>query len=55
VANKQKTAKGAKGLRDVIAHNYFDLDAELIFEVVKNELPPMLSTLQKIKSDIQQE
>jgi uncharacterized protein with HEPN domain len=46
--------KGAKGLRDVIAHNYFDLDAEVIFEVVKNELPPMLSTLQKMKSDIRQ-
>ena len=44
--------KGAKGLRDVIAHNYFDLDAEVIFEVVKNELPPMLATLQKMKSDI---
>lgn len=44
--------KGAKGLRDVIAHNYFELDAEIIFDVVKNDLPGMLLTLQKMKRDI---
>jgi uncharacterized protein with HEPN domain len=44
--------KGAKGLRDVIAHNYFELDAETIFDVVKNDLPGMLATLQKIRQDI---
>ena len=44
--------KGAKGLRDVIAHNYFELDAETIFDVVKNDLPGMLATLRKMRQDI---
>lgn len=25
--------KGAKGMRDIITHHYFDLDAEVVFNV----------------------
>lgn len=31
--------KGAMGIRDIIAHHYFELDAEVVFNVVKNEFP----------------
>ncbi len=31
--------KKAKGLRDIITHHYFDLDAETVFEVCKTEIP----------------
>ena len=27
--------KGAMGIRDIIAHHYFDLDAEIVYNVVK--------------------
>lgn len=30
------------GVRDIIAHHYFNIDAEEIFEIVHNELSPLL-------------
>lgn len=26
-------------MRDIIAHHYFDIDADIIFDVMKNNLP----------------
>ncbi len=45
--------KGAMGIRDIIAHHYFDLDAEVVFNVVKNELPNMLIVIKKIIVNIE--
>lgn len=42
--------KGAMGMRDIIAHHYFDLDAAVVFDVVKNYLPSMLATIKKIRT-----
>lgn len=44
--------KQIMGLRDHIAHGYFNLDADIIFDVVKNEIPILRNTLRKIKNDI---
>ena len=33
--------RGVMGMRDIIAHHYFDIDAEIIFEVVKHRLPEL--------------
>ena len=33
--------KEIMGLRDHIAHGYFNLDADIIFDVVKTEIPPL--------------
>ena len=33
--------RGVMGMRDIIAHHYFDIDAEIIFEVVKCRLPAL--------------
>lgn len=44
--------KGAMGIRDIIAHHYFDLDAEIVFDVVKNYLPDMLFVVRKMLTDI---
>lgn len=33
--------KGAKGMRDIISHHYFDLNAEAVFGICKNHLPAM--------------
>lgn len=29
------------GMRNHLAHGYFELDAELVFETIKNDLPPL--------------
>lgn len=44
--------KQIMGLRDHIAHGYFNLDADIIFDVVKNEMPILKDAFKKIKNDI---
>jgi len=43
---------GAKGLRDIISHHYFDIDAKYIFNVCDTKLTDLLMTITKIKEDI---
>lgn len=45
--------KGAKGMRDIITHHYFDLDAEAVYNVCAAKLPEMKSVLLKIIEDIE--
>ncbi|MDE6341485.1 MAG: DUF86 domain-containing protein [Muribaculaceae bacterium] len=40
------------GMRNHIAHGYFELDADLIFEAVKKEIPILEQTIAKAISDI---
>ena len=44
--------KGAMGIRDIIAHHYFDMDESIVFDVVKNKLPEMLETIRKMMEEI---
>ena len=44
--------KGAMGIRDIIAHHYFDIDESIVFDVVKNKLPGMLETINKMIEEI---
>lgn len=44
--------KGAKGMRDIISHHYFDIDAEEIYNVCNTKLKPLLKTIQQIKNDL---
>jgi len=46
--------KQVKGIRDILSHHYFDLDAETIFSICENFLDDLLSTTIKIISDIKQ-
>ena len=34
------------GLRDIIAHHYFDIDAEQIWWIIQHELSPLLDSIQ---------
>ena len=45
--------KGVKGLRDIITHHYFDIDAEEILWVCKMHLFPLSETIKKIIADLQ--
>lgn len=44
--------KGIKGVRDIISHHYFDLDAEEIFNICDNNIEPLAQTLIRIKKDV---
>ena len=41
--------KGAMGFRDVIAHQYFDLDAELVMLICQDALPGVLSAIRSLE------
>lgn len=40
--------RGAKGIRDVLAHRYFDIDAEEIFSMCQKQLPELLNSIQSM-------
>ena len=42
-----------KGMRDIISHHYFDIDAEVIFDVCKNHIDNLAKTINQIIKDIQ--
>jgi len=44
--------KKIKGIRDFISHHYFDLDAEVIFDICRQHLQPLVTTLTKIRTDL---
>ena len=44
--------KGAMGLRDIIAHHYFDIDGDTVLDVIKSDLPTLLATLVQMQNDI---
>lgn len=44
--------KGAKGIRDIISHHYFDLDAEEIYFVCDTKLDTLIKTIEIILEDL---
>jgi uncharacterized protein with HEPN domain len=38
--------KNVKGMRDIIAHHYFDVDASQILWIIKNEIAPLKTAIQ---------
>jgi len=41
-----------KGVRDVLSHHYFDLDAEIIFEICQNDIQNLLEATVEIIKDL---
>jgi uncharacterized protein with HEPN domain len=39
--------KKVMGMRDIISHHYFDVDAEAIFDVCQNHIDRLASTIKK--------
>ncbi len=44
--------KGVKGIRDILSHHYFDLDAEIIFNICDRYLNELLNVTQQIRNDV---
>jgi uncharacterized protein with HEPN domain len=43
---------GVIGLRNVLAHNYFDIDAEEIFKICKQDIPQLLDAVKQMLQKI---
>ena len=44
--------KGVKGIRDILSHHYFDLDAEIIFNICDRYLNELLNVTQQMRNDV---
>jgi uncharacterized protein with HEPN domain len=44
--------KKIKGMRDIISHHYFDVDAALIYDVCANHVGKLDETIQKMIKDL---
>lgn len=46
--------KKAKGLRDILSHHYFDVNAEAIYDVCQTKVPAMAESVRQMLQDIEQ-
>lgn len=44
--------RGAKGMRDIICHHYFDIDADAIFLVCQEKLEPIATVIREITKEL---
>jgi len=40
------------GMRDRIAHGYFEIDTDVVFDTLRNDIPPLLEVIRQIKTDL---
>jgi uncharacterized protein with HEPN domain len=45
--------RGAIGARDIIAHAYFQVNAEQLFDICKNDIPELIATVKTMIKDIE--
>ena len=46
--------RGMKGMRNRIAHGYFDIDLDIVWETVRNALPDLLERLPAVRQGAEQ-
>ncbi len=44
--------QGAKGVRDILSHHYFDLNSEVVFNICNDHMPKMMETVSKMIDDL---
>ena len=47
--------KGIMGLRDIMAHEYFDVNEELIFQCCRDDVKPLLATVRQMLADLEKD
>ncbi len=45
--------RGAMGVRDVLAHGYFQVNAEQLFDICRNDIPTLIDTIRTMIEDIE--
>ncbi len=43
---------GAKGIRDIIGHHYFHIDAEIVYAVCLEKMPGLIQTIRKMLQEV---
>ncbi len=46
--------KEIKGIRDILSHHYFDLDAHTIFDICNNNIDALLETIEQMVDDLEE-
>ncbi len=44
--------KDIKGMRDVIVHHYFEIDADIVYKTLSHDVPVLLSVFGAMRSDL---
>ena len=44
--------KGVMGVRDIIAHHYFEVDPDAVFDIITNDLEPLKQAISSFKEQI---
>jgi uncharacterized protein with HEPN domain len=44
--------KGVMGMRDKISHHYFEIDSDVVFKTIQEDIPKMTSAIVKMIDDI---
>lgn len=44
--------RGVIGVRNVIAHGYFDIDVEQVFDLCQNDIPILIRTIKRMIKDL---
>lgn len=44
--------KKIAGFRDIIIHTYFDIDSDILWDIIKKDLPDLKQNIQKIKKEL---
>lgn len=39
---------GMRGLRNRLAHAYFDIDYDRLYKIIQEDIPPLISTVEKL-------
>ncbi len=47
--------KSMAGMRDKLIHEYFGVDLEIVWEVIRNDLPPIVPLIRKVLDNIESE
>ncbi len=45
--------KGVMAMRDIIVHHYFEIDAEIVFQTIHDDLPLLREVLFQVKGDME--
>ena len=44
--------KGVMGVRDIIAHHYFEIDPDAVYDIIRNDLEPLKEAIQFFKDQL---
>ena len=43
---------GVMRMRDKIAHHYFEIDTDVVFKTIQEDIPPMIEVIDRMTADV---